>query len=116
MEKIKLTNGVLLDFTMISQNASSLEVEFPNQELDTLRSLFEVVSNVEVLEVLTEGDVIATVLIGYIHVGKYIVTAESITVELIKLNETEQKISNLEVEVLSLQETVDTLVLASLGI
>lgn len=116
MEKIKLTNGTVLEFSAISQNGNSLSVELPSQELETLRPLFETADNVSEIEVLTEGDVIATVLIGYTHVDKYIVTAECITVELLKPNETEQKIADLETEVSSLQETVDTLVLSQLGI
>lgn len=116
MEKIKLTNGIVLGFSTISQNGNLLSVELPNQELETLRPLFETTDNVSSIEVLTEGDVIATVLIGYTKVDKYIVSAEGITVELIKPNETEQKITDLETEVSSLQETVDTLVLSQLGI
>lgn len=116
MEKIKLTNGTVLEFSTISQNGNSLSVEFPNQKLETLRPLFETVDNISSIEVLTEGDVIATVLIGYTKIDKYIVTAGSITVELSKPNETEQKITDLETEVSSLQETVDTLVLSQLGI
>lgn len=116
MEKIKLRNGLVLEFTNITDTSNQITLSFQGLELPYLRNLLDWPSNLSSIEVLTEGGVICTVYEGYNKVDRYIITDDEIQVVIVKPDETEQKIINLEQEVFTLQNTVDTLILSSLEV
>ncbi len=113
MEKVKLSNGAILEFKEIRDNGN-LSITFENQNYIDLRILFDSEVNLSSIEVLTEGDAVCAIYNGYTKTDKYIIQGENVTVYLIKPDDTQQQIDALKKQNQYLQETVDTLILESL--
>lgn len=106
MEKIKLNNGTVLEFTNIADTNIKITLSFQGLELPYLRNLLDEPSNLSSIEVLTEGGVICSVYEGYNKVDKYIITDDVIQVVIMKPNEIMTKITQLEMNNAMLTECI----------
>ncbi len=96
MEKIRLNNGTVLEFTNITDTSNQITLSFQGLELPYLRDLLDEPSNLSSIEVLTEGGVICAAYEGYNKVDRYIITDDEIQVVIMKPNEIMTKVNQLE--------------------
>ena len=111
MESIKLVNKVKIPFTAIREYGALLEISFNSTTLDVLKAQLMNAANVTVIEVLTEGDAVASVILGYAGASKFVIEGDSITVTLPKRNLTEEKFISIDAQ---LDDLVNTIVMMTM--
>lgn len=109
MDKIILNNNTSLEFNSISNNGNGLSITFKSKTIAELEGLMAKENLTKLQVVNSTGEVYGIYNnLEYTSITKNL-TDSSVTVNLTKLDDTQVKIAEL-------QQTVDTLVTASLGV
>lgn len=117
MEKIKLSDGTVLEFVEISDYNDTLSIKFTGLEINYLKNIFSNKENLTTIEVLTEGDALCRIFEGYNSVStktKYEIEDDFVTVTIYKPGDLEIRVNGLEEQNKELTEAVELLVLTQL--
>ena len=112
-EKIRLSNGEVLEISSCTVSGEKMKVSFANIGLEELRPKLDNKFNLVTIEVLNEADVLGTIYNNYKKVDEYRIVpdaaGEYIEVTLSRPNEIEERLESIE-------SAIETLILSELGV
>lgn len=112
-EKIKISNGEILEIISCTVSGEKMKVIFTNMEIKELRSKLDNKYNLVTIEILNEADVLSAVYNNYKKVDDYRIVpnaaGEYIEVTLSRSNEIEERLDNVE-------SAIKTIILSELGV